>query len=239
MKTVLITFLITILTVIGSLPTFAQQTIVTVPSSDALPTGEIILKQSNKFTPWHESFVSLTPSVIVGTGKGTESFFAVGTTMDDGASVKLDIGTKKVFKIGKSTRFTIGGRVSPNLTDGKNPNSFLYAHGSYLIKKTRTTLTSGMYVMGKEQMPNMTGAILGIDQTIIPNKFRVVADWMSRQDNGSAISAGFKIRPHAQTSITTAVIIPNCNDDRFAFSVSVSQYMGNIKDIVKKDKESL
>lgn len=239
MKKILITILILTLTICCNSSAFAQQTIVTVPSSDALPTGEIILKQSNKFTPWHESFVSLTPSVIVGTGKGTETFFAVGTTMDDGASVKLDIGTKKVFRLGKSARFTVGGRISPNLTDGKNPNSFLYAHGSYLFKKTRTTITSGVYVMGKEQAPNMTGALVGIDQTIIPNKFRVVADWMSRQDNGSAISAGFKIRPHAQTSITTAVIIPNCNDDRLAFSISVSQYIGNIKDIIKKDKESL
>ena len=223
----------------GNNSSLAQQTIVTVPSSDALPAGEIILKQSNKFTPWHESFVSLTPSVIVGTGKGTESFFAIGTTLDDGASVKMDIGTKKVFRVGKSTRFTIGGRISPNLTDGKDPNSFLYAHGSYLFKKTRTTLTSGVYLMGKEQAPNMTGAIVGIDQTIIPNKFRVVADWMSRQDNGSALSAGFKIRPRAQTSITTAVAIPNCNEDRFAFSISLSQYVGNIKDIGKKDRESL
>lgn len=239
MKKILKTILISFFIYCCQTNSFAQQTIVTVPSSDALPTGEIILKQSNKFTPWHESFISLTPSVIVGTGKGTESFFAVGTTLDDGASVKLDIGTKKVFRIGKSARFTVGGRISPNLTDGKNPNSFLYAHGSYLFKKTRTTLTSGVYVMGKEQAPNMTGAIVGIDQTIIPNKFRVVADWMSRQDNGSAISAGFKIRPHAQTSITTAVIIPNCNEDRLAFSLSVSQYIGNIKDLIKKDKENL
>lgn len=219
--------------------TFAQQTIVTVPSSDALPGGEIILKQSNRFTPWHESFVSLTPSIIMGTGKGTETSFAVGTTLDDGASVKLDIASKKVFRLGKSARFTVGGRISPNLTDGKNPNSFLFAHGSYLIKKTRTTLTSGIYVMGKQSAPNMTGALVGIDQTIIPNKLRVVADWMSREDAGNSLSAGFKIRPHAQTSITTALMIPNCNDDRLAFSISISQYMGNIFDLIKKDKEDL
>ena len=232
MKKIIVTVLITLALVSGNFAT-AQQTIVTVPSSDVLPGGEVILKQSNRFTPWHESFVSLTPSIIMGTGKGTETFFAVGTTLDDGASVKLDIGSKKVFRIGKSTRFTIGGRISPNLTDGKNPNSLLYAHGSYLIKKTRTTLTSGVYVMGKEQAPNMTGAILGIDQTIIPNKLRIVADWMSREDSGSSLSAGFKIRPHAQTSITTAIMIPNSNEDRLAFSISVSQYMGNIFELIK------
>ncbi|MBQ2871116.1 hypothetical protein IJE86_05395 [bacterium] len=238
MRKVLVTLLIALTLGLGNVAC-ANQTIISVPSSDVLPSGEIILKQSNKFTPWHESFVSLTPSVIMGTGKGTEASFAVGTTLDDGASVKLDLGVKKVFRIGKSTRFTVGGRLSPNLTDGKNPNSFLYAHGSYLIKKTRTTLTSGVYVMGKEQAPNMTGAIVGIDQTIIPNRLRVVADWMSRGDAGNSLSAGLKIRPHAQTSITTAVLIPNCNDDRLAFSVSVSQYVGNIFELIKKDKENL
>lgn len=218
---------------------FAQQTIITVPSSDVLPTGEVILKESNRFTPWHDSFVSLTPSLIIGSGKGTETSIGVGTTLDDTTSVKLDIASKKVFKTGKSTRITIGGRITPNLTDGKKPNSFIFAHGSYLIKKTRTTLTSGVYVMGQGDLPDKTGAILGIDQTIIPNKLRVVADWMSRGDTGSALSAGLKIRPHPKTSITTAIMIPNSNEDRVAFSISISQYVGNIFDLIKKDKEDL
>jgi len=218
---------------------FAQQTIITVPSSDVLPTGEVILKESNRFTPWHDSFVSLTPSLIIGSGKDTETSIGVGTTLDDTTSVKLDIASKKVFKTGKSTRITIGGRITPNLTDGKKPNSFIFAHGSYLIKKTRTTLTSGVYVMGQGDLPDKTGAILGIDQTIIPNKLRVVADWMSRGDTGSALSAGLKIRPHPKTSITTAIMIPNSNEDRVAFSISISQYVGNIFDLIKKDKEDL
>lgn len=230
-------FLVLIAIYLTGLCAFSQQNIITVPSSDVLPGGEIILKESNRFTPWHDSFISLTPSIIVGTGKDTETSFGVGTSLDDRTSVKLDIATKKVFKIKKATRFTIGGRISPNLTDGNTPSSMIYSHGSYLIKKTRTTITAGMYVMGDESMPNMTGALLGIDQTIIPNKLRLVADWMSRADNGSALSAGFKIRPTPKTSITTAIMIPNSNDDRLAFTISVSQYVGNIFDFIKKDKE--
>lgn len=218
---------------------FSQQTIITVPSSDVLPAGEIILKESNRFTPWHDSFVSLTPSLIVGSGKNTETSIGVGTSLDDTTSVKLDIASKKVFKAGKSTRFTVGGRISPNLTDGERPDSFIYAHGSYLIKKTRTTITSGVYVMGLGDLPDRTGAILGIDQTIIPNKLRLVADWMSRGDTGSSLSAGFKIRPHPKTSITTAIMIPNSNEDRLAFTISISQYVGNIFDIIKKEEEEL
>lgn len=238
MKKFVITFFIFLFLTVQNY-CFAEQTIITVPSSDVLPTGEIILKDSNRFTPWHDSFVSITPSLTIGSGKGTETSIAAGTTLDDTTSVKLDIATKKVFKAGKSTRFTIGGRITPNLTDGKKPNSFVYAHGSYLVKKTRTTLTTGVYVMGRGDLPDRTGAILGIDQTIIPNRLRLVADWMSREDTSSALSAGFKIRPHSKTSITTAIMIPNSNEDRIAFTVSISQYVGNIFDFIKKDKEDL
>ena len=93
--------------------------------------------------------------------------------------------------------------------------------------------------MGLGDLPDMPGAILGIDQTIIPNKLRLVADWMSRGDTGSSLSAGFKIRPLPKTSITTAIMIPNSNEDRLAFTISISQYVGNIFDIIKKEEEKL
>ena len=38
---------------------FAQQNIINVPSSDVLPAGNIILKQSNKFSPFDNSYVLL------------------------------------------------------------------------------------------------------------------------------------------------------------------------------------
>ncbi len=231
--------IVIIFTFIFSNVATAQQTIISVPSSDVLPSGEIILKESNKFSPWNDSFVSLTPSIIMGTGKDTETSFGVGTTLDDTTKVKLDIASKKVFRVGKASRFTIGGRVSPTLTDSVMPDNFLYAHGSYLIKETKTTITSGVYIMGKTHLPDKTGALIGIDQTIIPNKLRIVADWMSRNDTGSALSAGFKIRPSPKTSITAAVMIPNSNEDRLAFSISISQYMGDIFNIIKKEKDNL
>ena len=77
-------------------------------------------------------------------------------------------------------------------------------------------------------MPSLTGVMLGIDQTIIPNKLRVVADYISRDESWGAFSAGFKIRPEPTTSITTAVIVPNNQEDRVAFSISISKYLGNV-----------
>ena len=217
----------------------AQQTIITVPSSDVLPGGEMILKQSNRFSTFGDNFVSLTPSFIMGTGKDTEISFGAGTTIREQTDVKLDIAAKKVFKFKSATRFTVGGRISPSLTAGKNPDSMLYAHTSFLIKKTRTTLTSGTYVGGYEQMPTNLGVMLGIDQTIIPNKLRVVADWMSRSDSGCALAAGLKIRPKPTTSVTAAVVIPNDEEDRVAFSISVSQYLGRVLPEKKKEEEEL
>jgi hypothetical protein len=214
---------------------FAQQNIISVPSSSVLPGGEIILKQSSKMSPFGNEYASLSPQIIVGTGKDTEVSLNVGTTISDRTSVKMNIGAKKVFKIKQSTRFTVGGILTPSLTEGKKPDSMIYAHTSYMIRKTKTTITAGGFVGGKSEMPSLTGAMLGIDQTIIPNKFRVVADYISRDESWGAFSAGFKIRPEPSTSITTAVIIPNSNDSRVAFSLSVSKYLGKvIPDIPKK-----
>lgn len=233
-------FLISIIICFFGSAAFAQQTIVTMPSSDVLPGGEIILKQSNRFSPFGDNFVSLTPQVIMGTGKGTEASFGVGTNINDHTSVKLNLTAKKVFKIKRSTRFTVGGTLSPSLTEGENPDSMIYAHGSHLFKKTKTTITAGGFVGGKGQMPSLTGVMLGIDQSIIPNKLRFVADYISRDESWGAFSAGFKIRPEPTTSITTAVIIPNSSDDRVAFSVSISKYVGKvIKERVKEEPANI
>lgn len=217
---------------------FAQQNIINVPSSDVLPAGNVILKQSNKFSPFDNSYVSLTPSAIMGLGKGVEASLGIGTSISENNSTNMNIGVKKVFKYKKATRFTVGGTLTPSLTEGKNPDSMVYAHTSYLCKKTKTTFTAGGFVGGKEQMPSLTGAMIGIDQTIIPNKLRVVADYISRNESWGAFSAGFKIRPEPTTSITTAVIVPNNHEDRVAFSISISKYLGKVTpDSSKKDSK--
>ena len=198
----------TILLFLAGTVVYAQQTILSVPSSDVLPGGEVILKQSNKFSPFGDNFVSLTPQMTIGTGKGTEASIGVGTN--------------------RATRITVGGNLTPNLTEGQKPDSMLYAHTSFLIKKTKTTLTAGGFVGGKGEIPSLTGAMLGIDQTIIPNKLRIVADYISRDESWGAFSAGFKIRPEPTTSITTAIVIPNADNQRLAFSISISKYLGKI-----------
>ena len=235
----IIKLFIIILMLLSPSAAFAQQTIINVPSSDVLPYGEIILKQSNKFRPFNEGkYVSLTPQLIIGTGKDTEISVEAGTNIEDTTSVKLTLTAKKVFRIKKATRLTVGGTLSPSLTEGQKPDSMIYAHGSYLCKKTRTTFSAGGFVGGRQEFPTLTGVMLGIDQTIIPNKLRVAVDWVSRDESWGVFGAGLKIRPEPTTSITTAVLIPNSSQDRVAFSISISKYVGKVlPEFAKKDNE--
>ena len=62
---------------------------------------------------------------------------------------------------------------------------------------------------------------------------------MSRDESWGALGAGLKIRPEPTTSITTAVIIPNADENRLAFSVSISKYVGKVlPEPVRKEKEN-
>lgn len=219
----------------SNLQSFAQQTIINVPSSDILPKGDFILKESNYVYP--NEYVRITPSVIFGAGKGFEFSGGVGSTLDNNHSVKLDLSGKKVFMLPHNFRLTAGARISPYLNKGSEPDTFLYSHISHRIKKTKTTLTAGVYTSSKSEcLPSHTGALLGIDQVIIPNKLRIVADYMSREDSYGAFAAGLKYRPVPTLSITTAVVVIPEDNNRVAFNVSVSKFF-SIKALKEKFKE--
>ena len=123
-------------------PTFAQQDIITVPNSEVLPFGTIILKDSNTITP--KDSVRVAPSVIMGLGHGMD--LAVGVplkinTNDGHTGVKGEIGLKKVFFLGSSTRLTVGGEINPYLNSATTPDFLTYAHVTQKIKKTRTSIS--------------------------------------------------------------------------------------------------
>lgn len=228
-------------------PVLSQQTIINLPSSEVLPQGNLILKGSTRFRPFDDNgYTSLTPSVIMGVGHGMDLSLGVGTTInqDFGTNVKGDIGLKKVFFVGDSTRLTVGGSVSPSLMNAVTPDTFAYAHVTQRIKKTRTSITAGAYMNGSEKILNTGGVVFGIDQVIIPNKLRLVFDWMSGEQNYGRMGVGLKYRPVSTLSITSAVIIPNKNAENISFNVSVSKYfsMDDINSIIRRtddEKKSL
>src|SRR5574344_1147300 len=146
--TTLFIFLFFVLTVfLFSEQTSAQQMIITVPSSDVLPSGQVILKTSAKSQFTNSDYTKLTPTATIGIGHGMDFSFGVPTKIDKdyNTSTYGNIGLKKVWFVGNSTRFTAGGNISPSFNMPVTPDMYTYAHFSQKIKKTRTSITMGAY----------------------------------------------------------------------------------------------
>lgn len=216
----------------------AEQTIITMPSSEVLPVRDMLLKGGTSISPFStEGNTSLTPSVTFGSGFGTELSTSIGTVLDTNrnTSVVGHLSAKKVWFLGSSTRLTTGGTLSPYLTHAVHPGTFIYAHLSQRIKKTRTSITAGGYFSGEKNFLNTGGVMLGIEQVIIPNKLRLAMDWLSGQDSYGRIGVGLKYRPIPSVSITSAVIIPNRDMDNIAFNLSVSKFISLDEYPIKKE----
>lgn len=215
----------------------AEQTIINIPSSEVLPARNIIIKESNRSSPFDgNGIITLTPSLIFGVGDGFEFATGVGTSIGDKNVVKGNYSIKKVFFVNSGTRFTAGGSINPYFSEPSTPDSSLYTHVSQRIKKTRTSLTAGTYVHGQKRMPNEFGVLLGVEQIIIPNKLRLAMDWISGNDSYGKMGVGLKYRPIPSLSITGAVIVPNRAEDTIGFNISLSKsisledYKFNVKE---------
>lgn len=216
-------------------PTLAQQTIINVPSSEILPKGDAIFKESNNI-PMSDP-MRMTPSVIYGIGNGAEISAGVSTFVSGDNAVRADIAAKKVFFVSNSSRLTVGARVSPYLNRHSEPDSFVYSHISHRIKKTKTTLTAGAYAASRQEcLPSNVGAVLGFEQVIIPNKLRLAVDYMSGSEKYGMFAAGLKYRPISTLSITSAILVSPSDDDRVAFSLSVSKFISFKKQPVVKER---
>jgi len=216
-----------------NLKAFAQQTIINVPSSEVLPFGGILLKDSNRFSPFDDGYATITPSATFGLGHGFELSTGVATTLDKETFVRGDITAKKVWFIGNASRLTVGGTISPYLSESSRPNSFVYSHFTHRIKKTKTSITAGLYLHGKNSGPDSAGAILGLEQVIIPNKLRLALDWLSSEDSYGKMGVGLKYRPVPTLSLTSAVIVPNEDDEIIGFNFSLSKFI-SVKDFASK-----
>lgn len=216
----------------------AQQTIISVPSSEVIPLGEVIIKQSTKFRPFgDDEFVNLTPTFTFGTGKGTETSLGAATALDGQTVVRGDFAVKKVFFIKESSRLTIGTRINPYFTGANTADTFTYAHFNHRIRKSRTSLTAGVYAASrKNYLPNHAGVLLGVEQVIIPNKLRLAVDWISSERDYGAMGIGLKYRPVPSLSLTTAIILPNKDTEGVSFNVSLSKFI-SVKDFFDEKKK--
>lgn len=207
----------------------AQQNIINIPSSEVLPAGDLIFKQSNRITPLNDNRIMVKPTLTMGLGHGLVFSGAVGITPSDESLVRGDFGLKKVIYLGGATRFTLGSHISPYYSEKSTPDTFFYSHFSHRIKETKTSLTAGAYIGGQQSMPNTAGILLGLEQVLIPNKLRLALDWCSGENNYGRMGVGLKYRPISTLSLTTAVILPNDKSDNIAFNVSLSKFI-SLKD---------
>ena len=233
-RCIFLILLISLLTCLH-LPAYSVQTMVNIPSSEILPEETIIFKESNNIPTADPTRMS--PSVIFGVGHDIEISGGVSTFVSGDNAVRADIAAKKVFFLSNSLRLTAGGRVSPYLNRNSEPDSFVYSHLSHRIKKTKTTLTAGMYAANRQEcLPSNVGAMLGIEQVLIPNKLRLAVDYMSGGERYGLFAAGIKYRPISTLSITSAILVSPSDDDRVAFSLSVSNFISLKKQPTIKER---
>jgi hypothetical protein len=206
---------------------FAQQSsIINVPSSSFLQEGEIVIKDSTKFSTFHpDRFVSTSPSVIVGLPGNVNIQAGVNTNLGDGTEVEGRFSIKKVFFLDGATRLNIETRIDPNFMAATTPDNITYATISRRFRKTRTTITAGGYLAnGDHFLPDKPGVVLGLEQHTFYKNLRVAVDWTSRNESYGVIGAGIKFRPFRTVSVTAGILIPNGDRADLAFKISVSKF---------------
>lgn len=215
----------------------ALQAIISVPSSDVLKKGTILLKESSRVYPGKGRKFITTPSVNIGLGHGFEvsAGIPVNIKFEDGQTTeKINLEAKKVFYMGSdNNRLTFGGSIAPSLNMPVCPDMYIYVHASKVIPKTRTTLTAGGYMTGATHFLNSGGTILAIDQGIIGNKLKFQIELSSGYNNKSNFGAGLKYRPKDDFSISGAMILPMQETDNIGFQLSLSKFF------YPKEKEKL
>lgn len=218
---------------------FSQQTIITVPSSEVLPSGTFMLKSSVKNQINENGYTKVTPSLTFGIGHGTDISVGVPVKINRSSDTQIEgnFGIKKVIFLGTATRLTLGGNISPSFNHSVTPTMFTYAHITQKIKKSKTGITAGVYAQGKHHFPNQGGVLVGLEQVIIPNKLRVGFDWLSGHNDMGNFAIGLKYKPERTVSITSAVIIPNKSSQSLAFQFSLSKFFSIDTD--KNPKERL
>lgn len=210
---------------------YAQQSILNIPSTDTVSAGKTNIKATIRFRPFRDEFVNSTPTITQGVGFDTEIYLGVPVGIerdtefnDFDSEVNLNLGIKKAATITKTTRIAIGTQLSPSLQVAETPRNSSYLIISQQIPVTSSRLTSGIYLRNEDEfMPEIIGALLGFEQTLIKDKFSLLLDWTSRNEPFGVLATGIQIRPTSTTSLKGGVLIPNGSEADFAFIISISK----------------
>jgi len=208
---------------IGSMPSFAVQTVFNVPSADVTEKGHVFLQQEAQFAPWgaDANFIGTTYSSY-GIGRNTEisvDLFNVGAPATE--NISMGVGFKSAIPIPglkekfpqREFKFTIGSELLIGL-EGNGVGNWTYAHLSGRVPKINTRLTAGMSYGGRQAFGvNHVCFIAAVEQPIT-KKFSLLGDWYSGPEHfaGFLIVGGSYALPKNST-IYVGYQIPNTSQN--------------------------
>ena len=175
---------------------WAQMTILNVPSADVTPKKRVFFQHESQFrTKEKGQFTNSTEYLATGIGANTEltaTAFNLGNLSHDNET--LGLGFKSAIPLNISAikeyqpKIIISSQAALSLS-GNGVRHWIYAAYNFTIPQTKTRLTLGAsngtkHIFGE----NNTSAMLGFEQKIT-TKLSYVGDWYSGKTNGMGVFA--------------------------------------------------
>lgn len=215
--------LISMLTAVLGMNSFAQQTIVNVPSADVLDQGKVYVefdasyKFNSKTTNTVNEFSSFVPRIVVGVGKKVEVGMNLIGNIQPGADATTVVPTIKAKVYEKESWAIVTGAnvYIPVRNRAYNIGSYTYVQASKSLK-SNTRLTFGGYHASKNVFTSGTqraGGQFGIEQTI-NSKFSIGADWITGRHAAGYVTPVFTYKPHPKVAIYQGYSIGNADANR-------------------------
>lgn len=203
--------------------TFAQQTIVNVPSSDILDKGKIYVefdaafKFDNNPNNYVRKFSSFVPRVVAGVGKNMEVGVNLVGNIQPGAEATTIVPNIKIRLVNKENWSIVAGDsvYIPVRNKSYNIGNYVYVQASRNLKPN-TRLTVGAYHASKNVFAakaQRAGGQFAVEHTI-NSKFSVGGDWITGKHAGGYFTPVFTIRPVKRTSLYLGYSIGNINVSR-------------------------
>lgn len=198
--------------------TFAQQTIVNVPSSDVLGKGESYLEFDATFKFDKDAnnsvnrFSSFVPRVVAGIGKNIEIGLNLTGNIQPGSDATVIMPTVKAKFFEKKGWSLVGGDhvYIPVRNRSYDIGNYVYLQVSKSFK-TNTRLTFGGYHTSKNVFApkaQRAGGQFGFEQTI-NSKFSVGADWITGKHAAGYFTPVLTIKPAPRTAMYFGYSIGN------------------------------
>lgn len=194
----------TLFVVVWSSVALAQQAIVTMPSADITPRGQLFFMHESQLRPWRpEPSWNTTHFLTFGVGSGfelTATLFNVEAPRTDRPSLALGFKTfKPLFADALPTTnlgITFGMKAVISLA-GEGVGHWVYAHVSGRLPVLRTRLAAGIsHATSQLQKADKLVFISSVEQPLGSEKLNLVAEWFSGEHDLGNFIVGLTFHPN-------------------------------------------